>query len=214
MRRRLCRIPALSASMAHLDGLVCDAHHRGAWPTSHEGAISGLQVISATGQNTYPRSAFFLSVSGLYPATVIRVTTSDLVDRLLGNVRYLREPATLNVSRMILANCDQSGSAVAKLHFCLLRQLQGVLHLDADIGRCSRAWCGPIEAARRAGSWSADRSKTAWSGGWNGYRKRRDQDRFPRPRNPQSEHIAGCSNGATHEHGLGRESFQTRDLTA
>ena len=37
---------------------------------------------------------------------------------------------------------------------------------------------------------------------------------IPRPRNPQSEHIVGCSNGATHEHRLGRESFQTRDLTA
>jgi hypothetical protein len=37
------------------------------------------------------------------------------------------------VSRMILTIFDQSGSAGAKLHLCLLRQLQGVLHLDAKI---------------------------------------------------------------------------------
>ena len=50
-----------------------------------------------------------------------------------------------------------------------------------DIGRCSRAWYGPTEAAQRAGSWSADRSKTAWSGGWNGFRKRQDRDHFLDP---------------------------------
>ena len=33
-------------------------------------------------------------------------------------------------------------------------------------------------AMQRAGSWSADRSETAWSGGWNQFRKRRDQDQF------------------------------------
>jgi hypothetical protein len=102
----------------------------------------------------------------------------------------------------------------AKLHLCLLRKLQGVLHLDAeDSGRCCRASCGPTGAAQRA-DWSADRSKTAWYGGWNGFRKRPDQDRFPRPRNPQSEHIVGCSNEATHERGFGRESHQTQDPTA
>jgi hypothetical protein len=31
------------------------------------------------------------------------------------------------------AICDQSGSAGAKLHFCLLCQLQGVLYLDAKV---------------------------------------------------------------------------------
>jgi hypothetical protein len=39
----------------------------------------------------------------------------------------------VDVSRMKLAICDQSGSAGAKLHLCLFRQLQGVLHLDAKI---------------------------------------------------------------------------------
>ena len=38
-----------------------------------------------------------------------------------------------DVSRMILAIFDQSGSAGAKSHLCLVRQLQGVLHLDAKI---------------------------------------------------------------------------------
>ena len=38
-----------------------------------------------------------------------------------------------DVSRMILAIFDQSGSAGKELHLCLLRQLQGVLHLDAKI---------------------------------------------------------------------------------
>ena len=38
-----------------------------------------------------------------------------------------------DVSRIILAIFDLSGSAGAKSHLCLLRQLQGVLHLDAEI---------------------------------------------------------------------------------
>jgi hypothetical protein len=52
---------------------------------------SGVRVISAMGQNTYPRSAFFLRRFRVcIQATVIRVTPSGLVDRLLGDVRYLR----------------------------------------------------------------------------------------------------------------------------
>src|ERR1700722_6970250 len=71
----------------------------------------------------------------------------------------------------------------------------------------------PKRSSQRAGSWSADRSETAWCGGRNEFRKRQDRDRFPRPRNPQSEHIVVCSNEATHERGLESESRQARDLT-
>ena len=70
-----------------------------------------------------------------------------------------------------------------------------------DSEPCSRASCGLTGAAQRADSWSADKSKPAWYGGWNGFRKRQDQDRFPRPRNLQFEHTVWCSNEGTHERG-------------
>ena len=76
---------------------------------------------------------------------------------------------------------------------------------------CSRASCGLTGAVQRADSWSADRSKTAWCDGWNGFRKRQDQDQFPRPgiHNPSilsGAQMRGRMNAAWEEKVIRRET--------
>ena len=145
--------------------------------------------------------------------------------RLAGSARNLLAESHPANDRCIARSCrpgrrepdEASPSAINPAHPGRVTPLSALLTPRRPLPRCqgsepcSRASCGPTGAAQRADSWSADRSKTAWYGGWSGFRKRRDQDRFPRPRNPQSEHTVGCSNEGMREHGLGRESHQTRD---
>ena len=76
----------------------------------------------------------------------------------------------------------------------------------------SRASCGLGGVARHADFSSVGRSTMVSFGGWNGFRKRLDQDQPPQSRNPRSARTVWCLNEATSEGGSERESLSDTKL--